>query len=259
MNRNPTPEHLLELYDRFERRGPSRKVDRREEAPHRIRSITIASLAWVVWSDLANADVGAVLEDERIVAKRNGLTIEWKHYAHDAPADLLEQLAAHGWEPDEPEALLAAPVEAVLAACDPPDAVVLHPGPDKLEQVGWVLRSVYGNEGVVYEKQLRHELEEAPDEVDVVAAMDEAGRVASVGWSWYKPGSPFVTLWGGTTAPKARGRGLYRAVLVERLREAQRRGRSYATVDAGAMSRPILERCGFELLTITTPCLLRPN
>jgi len=59
-------------------------------------------------------------------------------------------------------------------------------------------------------------LHPGPDELDVVAAEDESGRVASVGWSWYKPGSPFVTLWGGTTAPKA-----------------QRRGRLYTAVDAG--------------------------
>jgi len=49
----------------------------------------------------------------------------------------------------------------------------------------------------------------------------------------------------GATLPHARGRGAYRALVAARWEEAQRRGLGALVVQAGPMSRPILERLGF--------------
>jgi GNAT superfamily N-acetyltransferase len=57
--------------------------------------------------------------------------------------------------------------------------------------------------------------------------------------------------------PAYRGRGLYTALLAARVQEARRLGASYATVDAGPMSLPILRRLGFQPLTVATPCIWR--
>jgi hypothetical protein len=54
--------------------------------------------------------------------------------------------------------------------------------------------------------------------------------------------------------PRFRKRGLYSALLAVRAREARERGRAYLTVDAGAMSRPILERLGFQVIAHSYPC-----
>ncbi|EQD40871.1 GCN5-related N-acetyltransferase, partial [mine drainage metagenome] len=54
---------------------------------------------------------------------------------------------------------------------------------------------------------------------------------------------------GGATVPDYRGRGLYTALLAVRLQEAKRRGARFLTIDAGPMSRPIVEKYGFRLLT----------
>jgi hypothetical protein len=43
-----------------------------------------------------------------------------------------------------------------------------------------------------------------------------------------------------------RGRGIYRALVRARWDEAERRGTPALVVQAGKMSRPILERLGFE-------------
>ncbi|MBA2357966.1 MAG: GNAT family N-acetyltransferase, partial [Actinobacteria bacterium] len=50
---------------------------------------------------------------------------------------------------------------------------------------------------------------------------------------------------GGATLPEARGRGAYRALVRARWDEAVRRGTPALVVQAGAMSRPILDRVGF--------------
>ena len=73
----------------------------------------------------------------------------------------------------------------------------------------------------------------------------------------YNPGH-FAGLWGGSTLAAYRGRGLYTALLAARVREARARGVPYLTIDAGAMSRPIVARHGFEVITYATACEWRP-
>ena len=55
-----------------------------------------------------------------------------------------------------------------------------------------------------------------------------------------------LLLYGGATAIRARGRGAYRAVLHARWQEAVRNGTPALITQGGSMSRPILERIGFE-------------
>jgi len=69
-------------------------------------------------------------------------------------------------------------------------------------------------------------------------------RMASTGRAIYTRVGGY--LMGGSTAEWARGRGAYRAVVRARWDEAVRRGTPALAVGAGPMSRPILERLGFE-------------
>jgi GNAT superfamily N-acetyltransferase len=55
-----------------------------------------------------------------------------------------------------------------------------------------------------------------------------------------------LLLYGGATRPDARGRGAYRALLRARWDEAAARGTPALFTQGGSMSRPILERLGFE-------------
>lgn len=64
------------------------------------------------------------------------------------------------------------------------------------------------------------------------------GQVAFTPWA--------ALLLGGSVLPEARGRGVYRALVHARWREAVERGVPRISVSAGPMSAPILERLGFE-------------
>jgi GNAT superfamily N-acetyltransferase len=56
-----------------------------------------------------------------------------------------------------------------------------------------------------------------------------------------------AVLLGGSGVPEeARGKGVYRALIAARWEEATRHGHEGLIIHAGAMSRPILARCGFE-------------
>ncbi len=81
---------------------------------------------------------------------------------------------------------------------------------------------------------------------------------ACVGWAQFHKNSQFATLWGGTTLPQYRDRGLYTAVMATRVQEAIRRGSSFLTIDASRMSRPIAEKYGFQLLTFAHACMWYP-
>jgi len=70
------------------------------------------------------------------------------------------------------------------------------------------------------------------------------GEIVSAGTAM--PVSEGLLLYGGATAPHARGRGGYRALLRARWDEAAARGTPALITQGGSMSRPILERAGFE-------------
>ncbi|MGQ4375726.1 GNAT family N-acetyltransferase [Streptomyces sp. SAS_267] len=76
----------------------------------------------------------------------------------------------------------------------------------------------------------------------LVAAAGE--RLACAAFAVYEPGTDFVALLGGATLPEWRGRGLYRAMIAARAREAVARGFGLLHVDASPASAPILRRCG---------------
>lgn len=60
-----------------------------------------------------------------------------------------------------------------------------------------------------------------------------------------------IDLSGAAVLPTARGRGVYRALIVHRWRDAVERGTPALTVQAGAMSTPILEQLGFVTVART--------
>jgi hypothetical protein len=59
-------------------------------------------------------------------------------------------------------------------------------------------------------------------------------------------GGAGVNLFGGSVAEDARGRGVYRALTVARWAAAVARGTPALTVQAGRMSKPIVEKLGFR-------------
>jgi GNAT superfamily N-acetyltransferase len=78
---------------------------------------------------------------------------------------------------------------------------------------------------------------------------------ASCAWITFHKESQFAGLWGGSTLEAYRGQGLYSALLVTRVQEARSLGVRYLTIDASPMSRPIVEKFGFQAISTATACL----
>nr|PZN49668.1 MAG: hypothetical protein DIU68_19685 [Chloroflexota bacterium] len=104
--------------------------------------------------------------------------------------------------------------------------------------------------------RLATDLRDYPDMLSVYAVYVD-GRPVSSAWIYVLPGSRFGSMWGGSTLPAYRGRGIYTALVAARVQEARRRGLRFLTIDAGPMSRPIVEKLGFRFITWTFPCKWR--
>ena len=225
---------LLELFDRQVRREavapPRASVEREAETTLFIGDDWSALL----WSDLDESNADAVIE--RVADRLRGLTghAEWKLYGHDRPADLAERLRAAGFTAEDEEAVMVADAAALPA---PGADVRLREDPSAFVDLA---AAVFGE---------RHEL--AANAIAVVAVVD--GEAVSGGRVDLDAGTEFAGLYGGVTLPAFRGRGLYRATVLERARLARERGYRWVFVDALPTSRPILERLGFVQLTTTTP------
>src|SRR3954471_13214639 len=71
----------------------------------RLRS-TDGSHHGVIYASFADADADAVIQGEVEYHRRLGVGFEWKVYAHDAPAGVLDSLRRHGFDVGPREAVL---------------------------------------------------------------------------------------------------------------------------------------------------------
>ncbi|MFF8475553.1 GNAT family N-acetyltransferase [Streptomyces sp. NPDC015414] len=255
------PDHaaLLALYDRDMREGarPDGPEDRIERAGAVVRR-TADPHGWngVLWSDLDETTADRAIAEQIAHFTGLGLDFEWKLYAHDRPADLGARLTAAGFRAEPEETLMVA--EARRLALDPgtPDGIRVVQATDAagVELVVRVHESAFGTDGTRLRHQLLARLAADPGTVVAVVALAGDEPVASARMELV-PGARFAGLWGGGTVEAWRGRGVYRALVAHRARVAAARGCRYVQVDASPMSRPILERLGFHVLSTTTPYL----
>jgi GNAT superfamily N-acetyltransferase len=203
-------------------------------------------------------DAAIALHRDHFAAR--GEEMEWKTRAHDRPADLVDRLTAAGFEPQEPETVLVG-ISADMADADSASSGVRirrTEDPEDFARIGEMESAVWGEDWTWLADDLAREI--AHDALHFLVFVAEAdGEVVSAAWLASKPGTGFAGLWGGSTLPAWRGRGIYRALVATRARAALERGAEYLQVDASADSRPILERLGFVPVTTTTPYVWRPS
>ena len=216
---------------------------------------------FVSYRDLGGLE-GAALDaaiDRTLAHYRDDTAVasfEWKSRGHDQPADLGERLLAHGLVAEPVETVMIG--EAALLAVDvplDPGVVVrrIEPGPGAEADVARMKQaqdSVFGTGRGPSVASSLAELEAGAAELWVA---EVEGRVVCAGRLTPVAGTEFAGIWGGSTLPDFRGRGIYRALVAARARSAVARGIRYIHSDCTDMSRPILERSGLRPVTTTTP------
>jgi hypothetical protein len=173
----------------------------------------------------------------------------WKVYDHDLLPTLKDRLASHGFQPDEdPADVMVLDVRRVPASLtEPVTAEIRRVGTlEGLKDIIHVLDRVWGGHNTWVNDRLGAHLQ-IPGYLSVYAAYVD-GQPASIAWTYF-PRGQFATLFAGSTIAEYRKHGLYTALLATRVKEIRERGYHYAVVEAGAMSRPIVAKHGFQQLT----------
>ncbi|MHB1981081.1 MAG: GNAT family N-acetyltransferase [Sulfobacillus sp.] len=204
----------------------------------------------VVYSRLGVADADRVIHTQATYFLGIGHNLEWKLYTHDQPADLHQRLLAHGFADEDPEAIMALNVTELPPVLGrlPTAQIRRCAKPEPLKDAISVYAAVWPQKAARLAQRLNHTLRTAPQRLSVYVAYVD-GEPVSVGRIHFSPHSAFASLWGSATLPAYRGRGLYTQMLAVRLQEAIARNVRVVTVDAGPLSRPIVSRLGFRLLT----------
>ena len=193
---------------------------------------------------LVPTEVEPALEEIRALLRsqhREGA--EWELGESCTPPDLVERLLALGLRlDDDPVAYGMVLREPKL---EPPAGVEARPvaSLEDLRAAREVQRVAFGDPRPVDDALVLDDLAREGVEGTTFVALIDGEVVAAA----YGAPTPYGTLlFGGATLPSARGRGAYRALVAARAADAVSRGAPALVTHAGRMSRPILERLGFE-------------
>lgn len=187
-----------------------------------------------------------------------GVPVEWKHFAGDRPDSLVPLLLASGFEPSEAETVMLAASDELPAAPSLDDTVVRDARADEFDAIAELFEEIWHSDHRAFVEELRM-LRELRGDAGIRILVAEADqRIVSAGWITMRPGSRLAGLWGGSTHPAYRRRGIYRALVAARAQIALDAGVPFLRVDASAMSRPVLGALGFVEVTTTTPYLWEP-
>jgi GNAT superfamily N-acetyltransferase len=252
-------QEILSLYDEDVRREAVSPGTRREVADPLVRQVMEAESeghSYIAYSSLDARNADAIIAREVAYFAALGRPVEWAVHAHDRPPDLGRRLAAHGFVAQETEAILVLDLENLSPRLARPPAADVRRLTERsdLEVARRLLEAVWQEPFGWFVPRMQRFL--ATGHVAIYLAF-VAGEPASAAWIFLPEDSRFASLYGGTTLPAYRGQGLYTALLATRAQEALSRGYRYLTIDAGDMSRPIVEKHGFQLLTTATPYLKR--
>jgi hypothetical protein len=189
-------------------------------------------------------EVDDVLEEVRSLLRARGRgKTQWEVGSRAEPLDLVELLLARGLVPEKDPYAVA----LVLTETPPPVTGIVARRVESFEEyaaaneVGWQAFQTPEDEVAEARALLPQRWREAPT-ITHAAWLDD--EIVSAGTCAPTPHG--LLLYGGATVSRARGRGAYRALLRARWDEAITRGTPALITQGGSMSRPILERLGFE-------------
>lgn len=200
------------------------------------------------------ADAKAFYAEQPDVAK-----VEWKTRGHDHAPGLHDALLEHGFEPDEQESIMIGEAQLLAVDLDLPEGVTLRQVRDEAD-----IRAMCAMQGEIFGDDPA-EIRAMADSIVASSGADDSemwiaeadGEVISAGRLSPVADTEFAGIWGGSTRPEWRGRGVYRALTAARATSALRLGKRLINSDSTEFSRPILERSGLVKVSTTTPYVWR--
>jgi hypothetical protein len=187
----------------------------------------------------------AVQQVRRLAVDHDRHQLTWEVGPSATPANLHEHLLSLGMRPHTPEPLATGMLLTRPLATPPPEKVEVRlvETPEDFAAASRVLAQGFGMPATAEGLFGTYEQHRAQPQFRRYIACIGGEPVAAADATALDVG---MVLAGGATLKSARGRGAYQALLHARFRDAERQSAPVLITQAGAMSRPILERLGFE-------------
>ncbi|MGA7910165.1 MAG: GNAT family N-acetyltransferase [Candidatus Dormiibacterota bacterium] len=211
----------------------------------------------VSWIRCRAEEVDDVIQEARASVSPRHLPLMWILDPETRPADFAERLLAHGARPDPHSAESKVMVLASDATVDAPQVAGLRitealADAEAFQQADRANTEAFEADSlgddphrVAARERRRRNLLAAGNRYLLLASVDgEPAGSGSLGL--YPPDGAKMN--GGAVRPKFRGRGVYRALVAARVEIARSAGVPGLAVWGGDMSRPILERLGFQVV-----------
>ena len=212
----------------------------------------------VSWIRCEADEVDEMISETAATFAARDLPFLWVIDPGTKPADLVARLAEHGYGPDphgEEASVMVLPINSAIEA-PRVEGLELH---DALADPATFTAA----DTAAAEAFLSVHLADDPERlamlerrrVDAVAAGNRRVLLATVdgepagsaSLALFPPHAAMIN--GGSVRPKFRGQGVYRALVAARLEMAREAEVAGLVVQAGAMSKPILDRLGFKPVT----------
>ncbi|MCE9647553.1 MAG: GNAT family N-acetyltransferase [Chloroflexi bacterium] len=250
---------LLQLFDRQLRQEIEYPEARRETTKDVVRFVREApGMNFISFTFAPESELDRVITRELEYFGPKQQPFTWKVCSHDPlQVPLAEHLEKHHFEADdEPGDFMVLDIKNAPSYLFEPGRLDIRRITDLagLKDVIQVLDKVYGGSNNWVNGRLGGHLQ-IPGYLSVYTAYVD-NQPVSIAWTYFQKGV-FASLFAGSTLPEFRNRGLYTALLSTRLQEIRKRGYRYASVEAGPMSRPIVEKHGFQYLTTQTDYIWR--
>lgn len=248
---------VLALYDQ-ERKEVEIFDMQREETSHIVRHVSPDGGGLIIYSNLNSANVEKVIREQISHFEDKGCDLRWIVYQHDTPANLKDRLLAHGFEAQDPNAILVLDIKHVSPLLLEPvrQDVRRIDDPDRIDDVITIHQRVWHGSFRRWRARLAQRLVDAPHSLCLYVAYVDGKPVSTAQVSFY-PQRPFASLVRAATLPGYRGRGLFTALVTIIVQETRQRGIRFIDTDASPMTRRILEKLGFQRLTWAHPCTRR--
>ena len=204
---------VLVLYDR-ERKEVEIFGMQREEASHIVRHISPDGGGLIIYSNLNSANAERVIHEQVSHFEDKGGDLRWIVYQHDTPANLKDRLLVHGFEAQDPNAILVLDIRHVSPRLLEP---VQHDvrrieDPERIDDVITIHQRVWHGSFRRSRTRLAKQLVDAPHSLCLYLAYVDGKPVSTAQVSFYGQ-RPFASLVRAATLPGYRGRGLFTALV----------------------------------------------
>lgn len=215
---------------------------------------------FVIYSEMNETNADTVIDEQIAFFSQLKQSFEWKVFDYDQPIGIVEKLRSRGFSIDDQEALMVFDLtesEHLLHIPVQPEIKQITNEQGILDIIR-LEDEVWGTSHQELGERLLKDLQNDSVHLSVYAAYVD-GKAVSAAWMYLHKGTPFASLWGGSTLLEFRKKGFYSSLLGIRARDAAAAGYQLLMVDASSMSEPILQKHGFVCLARSTPCMSPEN